>query len=234
MIYILHGEDTLASYNSLLKLTEKYGGATKIKLAGKNTIQDFESAATNLDIFSEQKILICENFISSGKIKSANVQNIDRDLHVFFWEHVQLSPAQIAKFEKISQIENFKSKTFLFTFLDSLSPGSKRVLSYFEKLEDPNETKLLWHVATRTLLMILVKENVPIDQAQKIIGRPIHGWQWDKIEKQAAFFPTDTLRSMFHGIVKLDFIIKSGQTGLREKELIPILLLKYLKPSMLR
>lgn len=229
MIYILHGEDTLASYNYLVKRVEKSQNDYKIKLADKNTTADFNTVVGNLDIFAKQKILICENFISANKIKAKDLQNIPANLLVIFWEQTQLASAKISLFKKFAQIENFKPRSYLYSFLDSLSPNPARALKYFFSMEESISSGILWHLANRTLLMILAKKNLSQDIIQTLIGRKLEKWQWDKIRQQASQFTDNNLIPLYNGIIKLDFIIKSGQTALKEKELIPVLLLKYLR-----
>lgn len=229
MIYILHGEDTLASYNYLVKKTEKYTNDYKIKLADKNTTADFNMAANNLDIFARQKILICENFISSNKIKAKDIQNIAANMPVIFWEHTQLTHDKIRQFKKFAQVEIFKPKSYLYSFLDALSPNSIRALKYFFLIEQSFGGSILWHMANRTLLLILAKRNLQLEKIQKIIGRKLEDWQWDIIKKQSALFINDDLIPLYSGIIRLDLLIKSGKTTMNEKELIPLLLLKYLK-----
>jgi|SRR3989344_3463449 len=228
MIYILCGEDTLTSYKYLLKLISPYPNTHKIKLTDKNTLADFKSVLYTVDMFAQEKIIICENYILTNKIKVKDLQGIPKNLFVICWEQAQLSPAKIASYKKVAHVENFKVKSYLFWFLDSLSPNPARALKYFSQIES-SSSNLLWHLATRTFLLILAKKNLTLEKIESISGKHLEKWQWDLIKKQATFFTLKSLLLLYSGTIKLDFVIKSGRTALKEEELIPMLLVKYLK-----
>lgn len=229
MIYILCGEDTLTSYNHLLKIISPYPNTHKIKLTDKNTLADFKSALYSVDMFAQEKIVICENYILTNKIKVKDLESIPKNLSVICWEQAQLSLAKIASYKKVAHVENFKVKSYLFWFLDSLSPNPARALKYFSQIGRSSGSNLLWHLANRTFLLILAKKNLTLEKIEKICGKHLEKWQWNLLKKQATFFTLKSLLLLYSGTIKLDFVIKSGRTVLKEEELIPMLLVKYLK-----
>lgn len=228
MIYVLHGEDTLTSYNHILKIVSRFQTAARIHLTQKNTLEDFITQFSP-DLFNELKVIICENYLGKNLVKIKDLETIPKDQIVILWEETQLSPVKISQLSQFAQIENFKLKSYLFWFLDSLSPKSTKYLNYLSKIDKSKTGTLLWQMATRVFLLICAKRNFTRQATQEITNKGIANWQWDIVKRQSEAFRLKTLINFYRGIVKLDFTVKSGKTLLAHEELIPLLLLKYLK-----
>jgi len=229
MIHILHGEDIDASYRRLSQILSAYPRHIKIRLTGKDNLENFYLAAFSSDFFQKEKIIVCENFLSGNVISLKDLKNIPKDQSLILWEHSQLPGPKISKFRNLAIIENFKPKSNLFSFLDSISSKPDYLLSQFAKLNLLPDSNLIWHLAFRTLLLILAKQRIDRSKATKISGKPIADWQWEKVLRQSKLLNLQTLLDFYNGLIKLDFMLKSGLTNLKEPDLIPILLLKYLR-----
>lgn len=227
MIFILHGQDQEASYSRLQQIYEDFPKYHKVKLAKNDSEEAFYLAVFTQEIIVTQKIIICENFLSDKKVKFKTVNAIPKDVTVIFWEHKQLPPAALKEFQKIASIENF-SLSQIFRFLDSISPNARTSLEYLQSFKLRLERNLIWQLANRLFLLILAKNKVTYEMANKLAGRKLLNWQWEKITRQAQMFDFKTLYATYRGVLKLDFMLKTGATNLNENSLVSLLLIKYL------
>ncbi len=228
MIYILHGEDIFASYNRLQQILKSYPTYQKVRLDEKADSSDNFTQILSPDLLGLQKIIICENFIHSKKIKIADLKLISAKENAIFWEKAQLTASTISKIGKNFTIELFKPKPQIYYFLDSISDSSQNTLKQLNNLKKHELVSLNWHLANRLHLLILAKLDLRKEASEKIVGKPIQDWQWQKISSQANLFNLSTLTKLFNGILKIDYLIKSGKTNLDETPLISTLLFKYL------
>lgn len=227
MILVLHGDNLASSYARISQILTKYPNHRKIRFVDKNQIDLFADELFSQDIFNLPKIIICENYISGGVLKEKTLAQIPQNVPVIFWEHKQLTPAQISKTKNLAKIELFRESSFIFDFLDSISPVATRsIKSLFQLTEEKN---LLWHLTNRFMILSLIKQNFIKENIESLNNKKIADWQWQKLTMQAGLFDAQTTNSIFTGLVKIDHLIKSGKTILSEINLINILFLKYLK-----
>ena len=231
MIYILHGKDSEASYGILSGLLTRSPKATTIKLTQANTFDDFYQSAFGQDFFTDEKTIVCENFLKDKKIgKNLDIfKNLSKNSNLVFWESDELAPALLAKFQKLAVIEIFKEKPRMFWFLDSLSPSAKTSLKSLANLKG-NPKNLNWNLSMRLLHLILLKLGTSQKDVEAFTGKKIYDWQWQKLKTQSQTFELKALVKLFGAILKIDYHAKIGKTGLEEKDLIPFVLLKYLNP----
>lgn len=228
MILVLHGDDEASSYQRLSQIQEKYKGWLKIRLAKNTTVEKLTEAVLTQDLTGTQKITIAEDFLSPlKKLPNEFLKNIPKDTVVIFWERTTLSQAKVTGLKKLAQLELFKQKTPLFTFLDSLAPKSKVTFSYLAGLKDTQA--LTWHLQNRILLLTLSKLNITQEDAANITKRNILDWQWQKIKYQASKFTLVTLTAAYNASLRVDFLTKTGKSDLPQNTLISMLLLKYLQ-----
>lgn len=227
MIQVLHGDDLSSSYSRLSQILTNYQNHKKVRFTDKSQVNIFVEELFAQDIFNIQKIIICENYITGSVVKEKTLAQIPQNLPVIFWEHKQLTQAQITKFKNFTKIELFKVKPMIFYFLDSLQPSvTKALKSLFRNKQEEN---LLWHLTNRFMLLVLIKQNFFKEKIEAALNKKIPDWQWQKLTTQSKLFDKEAVNAIFSGLIKIDYLIKSGQTALSEINLINILFLKYLK-----
>lgn len=225
MVYIIYGEDTSAAYTRISALVGKNTGSQITRLGKETTLERLYQELFGEDLLHSSKSIIAENLLSN--LKPEVLSRVQKDDTVIFWEQKTITPAQIKKFSGKAQIEEFKAKTFIFLFLDSIAPRSMVALSYLMKLD--GEEALSWHLTNRILTLLLIKSAVSPNLVAKAIGRPVAPWQWERYTNQAKSFTKETLLSLYNGLLKIDYLIKTGATGIGQKDLISVLLFKYLR-----
>lgn len=227
MITVIHGDDIESSYARLSALLDDQKDSTKIRLGAKTTSDQISQEIHTQDLLGTSKLIIVENFLSPlKKLPEKLFSQTPKDSAVIFWENKSLSPAKIAKLQKIAHVEYFKKPTELFRFLDNLIPHSSVAFSLLPKLQA--EEGLIWQIQNRLFLLSLVKLNISHQDAAAISKKQIAPWQWQKLESQSAKFKKTSLLATFNASLKIDSLIKSGKTNLPAQTLITVLLTKYL------
>ncbi len=228
MITVLHGDDIESSYAKLSNLLDSQKESTKIRLGAKISPEQIIQAFLTQDLLDTAKVIVVENFLSPLKKLPDNLfAQVPKDSEVIFWENKALTPAKVAKLQKIAKVELFKKPTELFAFLDSLTPGSKLAFSLLPKLQA--QEGLIWQIQNRFFLLLLSKLEIPMQSASQITKRQIAPWQWQKLQSQSSRFEKARLLATFSASLKIDSLIKSGKTSLPAKTLIMVLLTKYLR-----
>ena len=227
MIVILHGEDTASSRSRLHQIKNSLRGAKTDFLGPGTSQEEFYKHLLIDSLFKEEKIIVFEDYFSTQKKFTTKIlEDIPKDKVVIFYERSQLAPYKIAKIVKLAKIENFKPQPVLFTFLDSLSPKSKAAQILLWQLA--GQKGILWHLQNRLFLLILASRGLTLDKVEKISGRKLADWQWARIKNQAVQFSPANLISLFSASLKVDQMVKIGQTDFNEHTLTSFLLLKYL------
>ena len=204
MIYVLHGDNTFASYGKLQILLKRYEGYNKIQLAPQQTFQDYYMAIFGKNILFDKKIIICEEFISDKKVNGKDLEKIPPDINVIFWEKSQIK-LQKKSIKKDVYIEEFKLPANIYYFLDSLIPSNlKRTLSLLLSLDD-DQSNLTWNLTNRILLLILAKKGLGKNEAGDILQRKFEDWQWQKIQAQSAKFDKSSLQTFCNYLLKIDY-----------------------------
>lgn len=237
MIHILHGEDIKSSYTKLNLLIKSQPNSRKIDLSGKETTRDqFINALSSQNLFDEKEMIIGHNLIKNKIVSSADIKHLSHEKEIVLWEDTQLTSMQLSKFKSQASIEIFKLPTNLFVFLDSIIPHSKQTFTNLQKLRLEKAENFCWLLSNRFFLLILAKNGTSFEKASELNGKVGKGklfdWQWQKIKNQAYYFDLEILKSLFSGILKIDFMQKSGATNLNELTLVNILFFKYLKPQI--
>lgn len=231
MIYLLHGPNTTAAYARLQELESTIAVDKQIKLGKEHTYDDLYQAIFSTSLLDDKQLVVAQNFIKDKKIdfkKGVFDQEIPGKT-VIFYEQGLLTPATTSKLPKHFSVELFKNESFIYYFLDSISPSLRPSLKNLQQFHSSEEPLLLWQLANRFLLLAIAKSGLSVQAASSLSGRPVAPWQWQKIRNQAMRFDLASLKSIYGGLLKIDYMVKTGKTGLPTKTLVSYLFLKYLR-----
>ena len=230
MIYILHGENTEDSGKYLKSLLLKYKDIPKVWLGEKDQLEIFSQIVYAEELFETDRVVICQNWLASKKVKLNSLSEIPQNRTVIFLEETKFALGQSAGARPDIQIKEFKPKSTIFWFLDSLSPDFSKSVRYLPQIESDKKNLLVWNLLFRVSLLITAKSQVGREKSRDFFERNIQDWQWDKIQSQADLFSLNKLVGLYRGLLRLDYTIKNSLSSMDEKSLVAILLLKYLRP----
>ncbi len=226
MIFILHGTDSQSSYKKLQNLLSTFRNRDKTQFDSQTTEEEINLAFLNRDLFENTKTIVLKNALVKNKNLPRILENAPKDFTVICWEDRELSKTLVSKLAKIARIENFKLPARIFQFLDSISPGYKKIIKDLLNLgQDPS---LIYNLQHRFLVLSLAKLKVDLSLVSKITAKNIADWQWTKIRNQSRKFELESLIKIYNATLKIDYLIKNGQTTLPPSSLLVAMLLKYL------
>ncbi|MBI4037770.1 hypothetical protein HY382_01840 [Candidatus Curtissbacteria bacterium] len=229
MITVLHGEDVASSDKRLKIILKNYSQRTKLWFQQKSDSINLIEQINQSTLFGGENVYICQNYLSQKFLTPKQLTGINHETVIIFWEQKSLKKTDILKLPKDAKIELFKEKQIIFLFLDSISPNLTKTLTFLGKTGD--EDNVVWNLTQRFLIMLLLKLEFSKSQIENFTQKKLQDWQLDKISYQASLFNKETLSGIFFGILKIDFLMKSGKTDLPAKNLIEMLFIKHLRSS---
>lgn len=231
MILVIHGSNSKGAYDRLQELESEIAKDKRIKLSKDHSYDDLYQAAFSSSFLEDNQLIVVQNFLKDKKIDfKSGIFNSDlAGKTIIFYEQTQLTPATLAKLPKHFKVETFKTEPLIYYFLDSLSPFLIPSLKNLQSLRSSEEPLLIWQLANRFLQLTLASTGLSHQALSSLSGRAIAPWQWQKIKSQAACFDQKTLKSIYSGLLKIDYMIKTGRTGLPTKTLVSYLFVKYLR-----
>lgn len=228
MIYLLHGENTAASYVRFLQIIETYPNHAKTYLNIASPGQDIIAQILNLSLFDKQKLIIVEDFFANFKKPPLDlIATIPTDAILIFLEHSKLTTQQLAKLPAQIKVELFKPDPQIFKFLDNFSPNRHETIRAFNRISH-DQPGLLYQLENRFFQLILVKLGIDQKTASLICQKQIYEWQWQKIKRTAQIFSTNKLLNLFKACLKIESLVKSNQTNLPPRTLLILAFDKYL------
>ena len=217
---ILHGEDTVRSYQRLSQLIEL------CQKRGEVIIYDYQDLTPSLlrqetgssSLFSAQKCLVIKNLLKAQKSKTKDLLQkiIDQSglREIILWENDALSPSVLRTFPS-AKIETFPLSPQIFKFLDCLHPGQTSVilLAWKNLLTDKVEPEFVFSMLVRQFkLLIQAKDNPSL---LKLAPYPAK-----LIKAQANHFDLGHLLDLYHHLFRIDLKIKTGLSSVSLEHLL--------------
>lgn len=211
---IIHGDDIVSARNHLNDELEK----AKLSSAGVSRFDARDLDLTKLTqvlegitLFGLQPMVVIEGLFSLPKSK--NKDNILDFLSryqtraIVLCENKTLSSASLKLFSKAT-VKEYKPAAIIFTFLDSLKPGSApRSLSLLDQLETANQ-------APELVFAMLVRQVRLLIQALEPNSLKTAPWQKTRLISQSRAFGEEALLGLHEKLYRIDKGIKTGQNPL--------------------
>lgn len=216
MITILHGENIVASRNRLLELRQKAEGKEIVTLPANVDITMFKQAAESTSLFGDDRLIIIEQLLTKIGRKTSDealryLTSSTFDASCILWETKTIPPSILSLFPPKTVVEQFKFNKTLFQFLDNLKPQNTRsILTLYHACLDEEEPELIFAMIIRQvrLLLGILTQAENLEELKRLAP-----WQRGKLVKQASLFSTEQLITFHNQLHKLDYQVKTGQTG---------------------
>jgi len=210
MISVFHGNDNFKSRQNLLAATAVF---ERLNRFSPKEITSENLAKLTGSLFKKQnEAIVFENFFSlpAASLKKIlpDVEKIEKDFPLFFWEEKELTPAKLNLLGKELKAVNFKTPALIFKFLDSLNPDNlKPPLYFFHELSKDQPAELIFFMLLRRIRELLAVKT----DTNLIKGAP---WQKSRLIAQAKPFALADLKKIYLNLIELDWRNKTGQLGI--------------------
>ncbi len=224
MFYLIHGDDGV---NSRLKATQLLSKSKITGVDGKNlSVKIFEELTKSSSLFAEPNSLLVENFFLKNKLKKEIVEYLNASSitkNIVFWEDGVVRKTTFANFKEVRVLEYSLPKNY-FAFLDSLAPqNAKRSRQLFQELlASYAPEQLFYSLIKRIRQLIVLKEG----NAHKVKETAkMASWQLDRLQGQAAKWPTGALQKFYASLHAIEIKLKSGALPMELSKQLDVLLL---------
>lgn len=211
---IIHGDDTVTARNNLNDKLEK----AKSSSAGVSRFDARDLDLTKLTqvlegmtLFGLQPMIVIEGLFSLPKSKKKDhlIEFLTKyqDRQIILFESKALTATAIKPFKEAT-VSGHKPAAIIFTFLDSLKPGSaSRSLSLLDQLENANQPPELVFAMFVRQIRLLIQALEP----NSLKGAP---WQKSRLISQARAFGEKKLLKLHHDLYFIDKQLKTGVNAL--------------------
>lgn len=203
MTIVIHGEDIASS--------RVYLNSFKLKFirfdASTDDLAEITQALEGSSLFAETQTVLVENLFSK---KTKNLSQIislinQTQVNVYVYDTKEVSKTSISKLRG-ARSELFEYPKSLFSFLDGIVPGNKRVIELFKNaLKTSNEEILLFMIVRQFRLMLGLSFGAKIEEVLRLAP-----WQKSKLLSQAQIFGKERLKENYKKIYRIDLKNKSG------------------------
>lgn len=226
---IIHGENIVQSRNYLNKMVEqsRQKGIQIVHLEAKPlTIPLLEDHTASQSLFGESRLIVIEELHSLPKSarKDELIQFLanlppSAELEIILWEKRSLTPTMIKKL-KVSNAQEFKITSALFSWLDSLSGNrhaqtQQNMLKSLAKAIDSDGDFMCHSMLVRQVRLLL--------QAQQGSFASMAPFMAAKLNKQAQQFSEQQLLTIHHQLLVLDIHQKTSSSKLSLREELELL-----------
>lgn len=208
---IIHGDDTVSARNHLNDLVararQKDEDVRRFDAGGLDLTQ-LTQVLEGLTLFGKEPLLVIDGLFSLTKSK--NKEGLLEFLkkyqqrNVVFFEGKAISAATLKAFPE-AEVKEHKPAAIIFTFLESLRPGSSQkslpLLSDLEQAGEPSEL----------IFAMLVRQVRLLIQAQQPHTLKVAPWQKNRLTSQARAFGEDALLNLHEKLYRIDKGIKTGK-----------------------
>lgn len=211
-IYIFSGDDIVSSRDAYIQQIEsfkKQNYDVETVPVKDITLEVLENILGSCDLFGNNRCLATEKFFSGkpSELKDRLIEKILSFEGATFidWEEKEISKTQAEEFGKSLILKNFKLPSFLFKFLNSISPENKKenVLLLKKVLENLESGFVFSMIVRQVRLLILISGG----ECQSMAP-----WQKRNLENQSKHFSKEKLISLYKELLEIDYRQKTSSS----------------------
>lgn len=213
MIYLIHGDNLVASRNFLKELVDlaKEKKQEIVRLEGsKIAIEDLIQALAPRSLFASDRLIVIENLFTRPKSKELDqifnfLKSFREELDLVFWEKKEIGKILQRSLPPKTAIKLFKTPVLVFKFLDQVTPQTKnQALQTLQELYKLKTDELIFYMLVRQFRLLLL-----IRFKQQIAG-PV--WVVGKLKRQAEAFSQSKLLTIYRRLFNIDESVKTGRS----------------------
>lgn len=214
MLFIVCGEDNVASRDYFLELQQQYkekgSDLTRVDSTELGAMLKASPAGPNL--FGQQQVLVTENLNKTVSRKKGDkalelLDRISKDKDVVLLDWEDGVGQRELKIAALGKVKEFKPSANIFKLLDACYPSNlQSFISLLQLISTPQNEMFIYIMLRRhfrNLLLVSSKADTPNLQA----------WQAGKLRQQIGFWKPDALVSFYDRLISLDISLKTGKNA---------------------
>jgi len=222
-IIILHGDDTVKSYERLKKFIDVAKERSWEVSHIDESDQSFEEILSASSLFGSERFFILKDVKKIGKKEHAwlskNYAAISGNLIIY--NEGSLNVTTIKSFPSDTKFEEFKLPVVIWNFLDNLAPGKGDYsVKTLHKILEKEPPEFIFSLIARHFRDLTW---VKVDAASA--GFPF--WKINKLKSQSSKFTAEALRNFISSLSDIDINVKTSKADLTTE--LDLLLIKQLE-----
>ncbi len=210
-IYLIHGDNNLASYERLQEYVNKAKNKGWNVIIIENNDQNIIDVIRSDTLFNIKKMIVIRKY---ALINNDILQylNNEKDGMEFIIYHDNTIPVNfLNKLRNVKKNEEFRLSKYLWKFIENFYPKNvKNCLFYFHESLISDPVELIFSILVgqlKDLYLILYSEN-PL---------PYPSWRVQKLKRQADFFGKEKIKMAIDSLSDIDIKVKTSSANLKDE-----------------
>ncbi len=222
-IFLLHGDNTTASYDRLLKYVEhaKKRGWEIVHVTDKNV--RLPEVYMNTGLFVSDKLVIVDDydFLNKKDLRWLEEKGGEQGGNLVIYHDALLAKAKINAIPKLEKEEKFELPILLWKMVDSFYPGNtKQFLQLMHQVLERQPVELVFGLLATQIRNLYWVSVDPVNC-------PMPDWKKGKLQGVAKRFSKEKLEWIINEMAEID--VKSKTTDVELVDLLDLLAVKGLQ-----
>lgn len=221
-IFILHGDDTIKSYERLKKFIETAQARSWEVAYLDDSDRSLRENLSSTSLFGAERFFILRDFRMLGKKDQEwlKKQSTEMPGNLIIYHEGTLNQTFLKSLPN-SKVEEFKLPKLIWNFLEHMIPGNSKIaLKEFNKIIEKDAPELIFSLIAKQFRDLYW---VKVDAAST--GFP--SWKIGKLKSQSSKFTDEKLREIINNLAEIDIDVKTGKGELISS--LDLLILKQLE-----
>lgn len=222
-IIILHGDDTVKSYERLRKFIDVARKRSWEVSYIDESDQSFEEMLSASSLFGSERFFILKDVKKIGKKEHAWLSKNYAMLpgNLIIYNEGSLNATAIKSFPPDTKFEEFKLPVVIWNFLDNLAPGKGEYsVKTLHKILEKEPSEFIFSLIARHFRDLTWVKYDPASA-----GFPF--WKINKLKSQSSKFTAESLRCFINSLSDIDINVKTSKADLTAE--LDLLLIKQLE-----
>ncbi|KKQ97536.1 MAG: hypothetical protein UT24_C0012G0132 [Candidatus Woesebacteria bacterium GW2011_GWB1_39_12] len=213
-IIILHGDNTLESYERLQKFIDNAQSRSWEITRISNASQNIPEALVSTSLFDKEKFVVIENanLINKTTANWLKKNGSELNLTLIIYNQGILSQTFLKQLPKIDKVEEFKLPKLIWSFLDSCFPGNaKNALLLLHEIIKNEPVEFVFSLLAKHLrdLYWVKVDSPPGQRPSGPVAYP--SWRVEKLKRQSHKFSEGSLEDLINSLAQADIKAKTSQ-----------------------
>ncbi len=208
--FLLHGEDSIKSYDRLLKFIDKAKKRDWEIVYLDDSSSNLRENVSAASLFTTNRFFIHRNFkkITAGDLEWISNKSNGYEGNLVMYADSEVPKTSISKLPKGIKIEEFKLSKLIWRLVESFYPGNvKNFLTLLHNTTKTEPIELIFELIARQVRdLYIVKSNLRSSY--------MPDWKAGKLKSQASRFTTPELNNIISELAEADVKSKSSNANL--------------------
>ncbi len=210
-IYLIHGDNSIASYERLKLYLDK-ARANKWEIVEIDDANaDIKNILRSNTLFGSKRLVTIRKYTLIDAKTIQYLKDIDAQTEILIYHDNTIPDTFIKKLNNVKKNEVFKLSKYLWKFIDNFYPDNiKNCLFFFHESLKTDPVELVF-----SILVGQLKDMFLVLYSDKPLPYPL--WRSQNIKRQADKFGKVKIKSVIDDLAKIDIKTKTSSVNLKDE-----------------